>query len=281
MMLDKIVAWLHFDQLGPRAFADIVVLAVIIYQLLRLIKGTRAVQVLLGIISLTVAYFVTGPGRALELPAVHWVLGGAIFFIPFAAVVLFQNHIRKLLSSFGSNPLRGLAPPVAGPERLAGEIALAVSALAARRYGALIIIEREQGLRTFIESGVEIDSQVTHDLLVTLFVPGSPLHDGAVIVSEGRLRAARCFVPLTSNPPLTREFGSRHRAAIGITEETDAISVVVSEERGTISIARQGALHEGVSADQVESALRGVFAPARGGLIARLPWTAEAAKGNR
>lgn len=279
-MFDQISTWISLDKLGWRSLADILVLSLGVYQLLRLIRGTRAVQMLYGMFSIAVAYYLTGPGHLLELPAVHRVLGGALVFIPFAVVILFQNHIRRLLATVGRNPLRGLAHPAEGPERIAEEIGLAVVSLASRRHGALIVLEREQGLRTFVEAGIELDALVSHDILTTIFNPASALHDGAVIINEGRVRAASCFLPLTSSPPLTREFGSRHRAAIGITEETDAVAIIVSEERGTVSIARVGRIEEDLDATELDSTLKSILVPAAP-LFARLPWPGwTGSKGN-
>ncbi len=254
-----------------RDVIDILLVTILVYQLLRLIKGTRAVQVLLGIVSLALAYALTGPGRALELPTLHRILGGALVIIPFAIVVLFQNHIRRLLSSFGRNPLRGLAVVERTPEGLLSEIVLAVISLAARRHGALIVMEREQGLRTFAEAGISLDALVSHDLLSAIFNPASPLHDGAVIIHEGRVRAASCFVPLTAAPPMARAYGSRHRAGIGITEETDAVAVIVSEQTGRISVAREGRLHEDLGARELEEFLAPLFVRPMP-LLARFGW---------
>lgn len=272
-MLLRLLGSIHLDEVSPRGIVDIAVLSLIVYQLLLLIRGTRAVQMLLGILSIGLLYNLTGPDRILELSAVHRVLGWALFMTPFVVVVLFQNHIRRVLASFGSNPLRGFGPrSQEGPERVADEVVLAATSLASRHHGALIVFEREQGLRSFAETGIPLDSLVTYDLLTTIFVPGSPLHDGAVLIAEGRIRASSCYLPLTSSPPLTREFGSRHRAGIGITEETDAIAVIVSEERGTISLAREGVIHEDLEPQELRELLRSLLAPQRP-LFARLPWS--------
>jgi len=270
-MLGQIFNLIRFDPPSVRSVIDILALAVIVYQLLLLIRGTRAVQMLLGILSIALFYFLTGPDRMLELPVVHRVVGGALFFTPFVVVVLFQNHIRRVLASFGTNPLRTLALASHGPERIADEVVLAATSLAGSRRGALIVFEREQGLRTFIETGIPLDALVSYDLLTTIFLPGSPLHDGAVIIADGRIRACCCYLPLTSNPPLTKEFGSRHRAGIGITEETDAVAIVVSEERGTISLARGGLIHEDLEARELQEILKSLLISQKP-LLARLGW---------
>lgn len=254
-MTDTIFQFLHLDRFGWRSLADILVLSVIIYQILRLFRGTRAVRMLYGILVLVVAYILTEPGRLMTLPAVNRVLGALLLFTPLAIVVLFQNHIRRMLALVGSNPLAGLTRAPAA-EGMIDEIVLATATLATKRHGALIVLEREQGLRSFAETGIALDSVVSYDLLTTIFIPHTPLHDGAVIISpEGRIRAASCFLPLTTDPRGAREYGSRHRAALGITEETDAVAIVVSEETGAVSLVREGRIRVGLEPQELTSAL--------------------------
>ena len=261
-MIETVNQLLHLDRFGWRSLVDILVLAAIIYQILRIFRGTRATRMLSGILVLVVAYVLTEPGRLLALPTVNRVLGAFLLFAPFAIVVLFVNHIRRMLSIVGANPLAGFArSPGAG--KLIEEIVLAAVTLASKRFGALIVLEREQGLRSFAETGIEIDAAVSYDLLTTIFVPHAPLHDGAVIISDGRIRAASCFLPLTTSRRLGREFGSRHRAAIGITEETDAIAIVVSEETGAIGLVREGRVHRGLEPHELTAALSELLLPAR------------------
>jgi diadenylate cyclase len=159
----------------------------------------------------------------------------------FALIVMFQSEIRRALARVGERRWLAFGSRLEGRE-VADEILLAAAHLAQHSIGALIVLEREVGLRTFIESGVPVDARVTRDLLLAIFQPGGALHDGAVIVQGGRLAAAACFLPLTMNPELSRKLGTRHRAAIGVTEETDALAIVVSEERGSISVAQMGEL---------------------------------------
>ena len=232
---------------------DILILAYLIYQLVLLIKGTRAAQMMTGIVFVIGAYFVAG---MLQLNTVQRFLGYLLYWIPFAVIVIFQNTIRRALSRFGRNPFFRSHQS----EELINELVLAATSLASRRIGGLIVIEREQGLRNYIETGITIDANLSYDLILSIFYPKSPLHDGAIIIQEGRLRAASCFLPLTSHPTLSKEFGTRHRAAIGISEETDAVAVVISEERGTISVAFEGRIIEDVDALQLRDLLRDYLA---------------------
>ena len=222
---------------------DILILAYFFYQLALLIKGTRAVQMMTGAVFVLASYWLSG---VLQFVTVHMFLGYLLYWIPFAMIVIFQNTIRRVLTLFGHNPFTQRA--AAGRlEAAIHEIVQAVTALAERRVGALIVIEREQGLRNFTETGIELDALVSKDLIVALFNPGSPTHDGAIVVQEGRIRAASCFLPLTVNPQLSKTFGSRHRAAIGLTEETDAICLAASEERGCVSAAFEGRIIEAMT----------------------------------
>jgi len=218
--------------------ADILILAYLFYQLALLIKGTRAVQMMTGVIFILASYWVAG---VLQLTTVQRFVGYLLYWVPFAIIVIFQNTIRRVLTRVGHNPFSARMQS-GQAEVIVNEVALAAASLAASRLGGLIVIEREQGLRGYTETGITVDSVVSCDLLVSIFQPKSPLHDGAVVIQEGRIRTACCFLPLSSRPELSREFGSRHRAAIGLSEETDAICVVASEERGKISVAFEGRL---------------------------------------
>jgi uncharacterized protein (TIGR00159 family) len=264
-MFSRLITALHFRDLDAGAVIDILVLAFIIYQLLSLIRGTRAVQIVIGVVAVVLVHFMTGPGLV-NLPAVHSVLGDLLLYNPFALIVLFQNPIRQAFARFGRNPLTVLLPR-RQHERLAEEVSLAAISLASKRLGALIVIERELGLRTFYETGIQLDSLVSYDLLMNVFIKGSPLHDGAAIVAEGRIKAASCYLPLTVDPTLSRTFGTRHRAAIGITEESDALAVVVSEERGIVSLAEGGEIVEGLTAQHLAERLREALAPRAEGRI--------------
>jgi len=191
---------------------------------------------------------------------VHSVLGNLLLYIPLAVIVLFQGQIRQALANLGRNPLSAFLPRRV-EDNLIEEVALAAVSLGSRRIGALVVIEREMGLRTFVETGIALDALVSYDLLMNLFTRRSPLHDGAVIIGEGRIKAASCFLPLTTNASLSRTYGTRHRAAIGITEESDAVAVVVSEEHGGVSMAIGGEIVKGLNARGLRDALTEALAP--------------------
>jgi uncharacterized protein (TIGR00159 family) len=258
-MLERFYSALHVQDLSLLALLDILLLAVIIYQLLLLIRGTRAVNVLVAMAVLVLLYVLTGPGL-IELTALHSVLGKLLVFVPFAVIVLFQGQIRQALASLGKNPLAALLPRRL-EQNLVEEVTLAAVSLSSKRLGALIVIERTMGLRTFSETGIALDALVSYDLLMNIFTRRSPLHDGAVIVAEGRIKAASCYLPLTTNPSLSRTYGTRHRAAIGITEESDAVAVVVSEESGAVSLAEGGKISGALDARSLRRALEQALAP--------------------
>jgi diadenylate cyclase len=221
-----------------RDAVDILIVAVLVYSLLRLIRGTRAVQMVFGIVTAFAIYEVAVFAR---LTAVRTLLQAVIFYLPLAVIVLFAQELRRALAAFGRNPLFAWFSGYHAEETIS-DIVLAATSLSAKRVGALIVFERREGLKNYIENGVPVDSAVSYDLLVTIFSPGTALHDGAVIIAGERVAAAACLLPLSLREGL--RLGTRHRAAIGITEETDALAVVVSEERGAISVARDGELIE-------------------------------------
>ena len=258
-MLDRIVTSLHLPELTFLAFIDVLVLAVIIYQLLLLIRGTRSVNVLVAIVGLLLFYVITSPG-VVGLRAVHTTIGNLLIYIPLAVIVLFQNQIRQALANLGKNPLSSLLPQKVEDNTIE-EVTLAAASLASKRIGALIVIEREHGLRSFQETGIKLDALISYDLLMNIFTRRSPLHDGAAIIAEGRIKAASCYLPLTTNASLSRTYGTRHRAAIGITEESDALVIVASEERGVVSLAENGTIREDLDARGLQEALQQALAP--------------------
>lgn len=211
---------------------DILIVAFLIYQLLLIVRGTGAVQLVLGILSLIVIFFAS---QWLNLHTVHWILTKILPYLVFIIIILFQHEIRKAFSALGQTPFVRLFSRRLEKQPI-DEIILSVTSLASKQIGAIIVLEREMGLKNYMEGGVAIDAKVSYDLLMSIFNTASPLHDGAVIIQRGRLSAAACFLPLTLNPYQARELGSRHRAAIGLCEETDAIAIVVSEETGKISL---------------------------------------------
>lgn len=225
------------------AAIDILVVAFLVYQCLMVVRGTRAGHILAGIVVMAILYVVAS---WVGLTALRSVLSLIVPYIGLAVIVLFQSEIRRTLARLGRRRLLGFGAGFHAPEAVS-EILLAVEELADKRIGALIVLERDIGLRTFIESGVRLEARISRDLLISIFQPGLPLHDGAVIVQKDRVAAAACFLPLTTNPTLSRKLGTRHRAAIGITEETDCLSIVVSEETGRISVATFGELIQGLS----------------------------------
>jgi diadenylate cyclase len=234
--------------LDLNAIIDILVVAFLVYQCLMVVRGTRAGPILVGILVMVSLY---GLSLWAGLEALRSLLSFIVPYIGLAVIVLFQSEIRRTLARIGRKRLMGvIAGGFQAPESVS-EILLAMEEMATKKIGALIVLERDIGLRTFIESGVRLDSRLSRDLLISIFQPGLPLHDGAVIVQKERLAAAGCFLPLTTNRELSLKLGTRHRAAIGITEETDCLSLVVSEETGRMSVAAFGELTQGLSPAEV------------------------------
>lgn len=215
---------------------DILVVAFIIHQLISIIRGTRSVQMVVGIGILTIIYFLAS---VLDLSALLWVMQNFLSSILLIVIIVFQQDIRRALTQVGRSPFQKHIEIV---DKQMEEIIRTLFYLAKRRIGALIVIERETSLGDFIESGFKLDAVLTKELLISIFMPASPLHDGAVLISAGRIQHAGCILPLTQNPYINKRYGTRHRAAIGLTEETDAVVLVVSEETQEISIVRHGAL---------------------------------------
>ncbi len=226
---------------------DILVVAFLVYQALMVVRGTRAGHILVGILIMVGLYMAA---TAAGLEALRSLLQFIVPYLGIAIIVLFQSEIRRTLARLGRKRWFGIAGGYRAPESV-NEILLAVEQLSEQKTGALIVLERDIGLRTFIESGVRLESLLSRDLLLSIFHPGLPLHDGAVIVQKERIAAAACFLPLTTNPAISLKLGTRHRAAIGITEETDCLSLVVSEETGRISVASFGELVLGLSLPDV------------------------------
>jgi len=237
------------------AVLDIVVVAAIIYQLIVFIKGTRAVQMALGLALIVVFFYFS---RWVALETVSWMLTNILPYFVFVIIVIFQHEIRRALVRFGQAPLFGGFSTINRNE-FYDEIVLAVRTLATNQTGALIVIERDIGLKTYIESGIALDAALSYDLLVSIFNPSVPLHDGAVIIQNRRIAAGACFLPLTVKPRLSKELGTRHRAAIGVTEETDAVAIVVSEETGAISFAHDGEMERYLDPDTLRQRLRNAF----------------------
>jgi len=250
-VIETLARMLSNTEFGWLDVLDILMVAFIIYQLLLFIRGTHAVQMALGAGVLVLLYWTS---RWADLQSVNWLLRTFLPYVVFGIIVVFQSEIRKVLAHLGKTPLLG-AFSSQKTEELVDEVVLASTTLASQQTGAIMVLEREMGLRAYIETGIGLDALLTYDLLVNIFTPGTPLHDGAVIVQGNRVAAAACFLPLTVNPALSRTLGSRHRAAIGVTEDTDAIAVVVSEETGTISLVSEGRIRRDLDARSLKQML--------------------------
>lgn len=255
-MIHSFLNQISASNIDWRDLVDILIMTILIYQLGLLLKGTRALQTLLGVLLVVLAYGMTAPERFLYMRTLHRVLGHVLFYAPFAIIILFQTTIRRALARLGRTSLLRLGYAEM-TDRMLDEIVQAAVTLAARPTGALIVIEREQALPDQIDSGIQLDAAISYDLLMNVFTPGSPMHDGAVIIGEGRVKAASCFLPVTTNPQLSHEYGSRHRAAVGLTEEYDSVVIVVSEERGTIRGAVDGGLSAPLDRTSLRTFLRG------------------------
>jgi diadenylate cyclase len=238
---------------------DVLVVALIIYNILNLIRGTRAMQISIGLVVLGSTFFVA---RYFDLAALEVISREILFYLPFAIIVLFQHEIRRALASMGSNPLLGFLRRRGG--RIPYDPILdACEILSPRRIGALIAIERDQSLRMYEEGAKVVDALLTTDLLVAIFSPGGPLHDGAVLVRENRVVAAGAFLPLTQAPDPKLAHGTRHRAALGLSEENDALIVVISEENGSIAAATEGTLYENLDRLMLRQLMTERFGPSR------------------
>ncbi len=238
--------WPHVSVIS---IVDVLLVAVIIYEFLALIKGTRAALMLVGVAALALAFYFSRLG---ELTTLNWLISNLLPYAVFALIVVFAPEIRQALARLGR---RVTLSRRASEADAYDDIVLAANLFSQNQTGALIVIEREIGLRTYVESGVPLDAQLSYDLLATIFRPSAPLHDGAVIVQKDRIAAAACFLPLSMNPVLSTQLGTRHRAGIGVTEETDAIAVIVSEETGTISLAVAGKIERDITVEQLREHL--------------------------
>lgn len=254
----------YLDYLGrlaePRNLVDIGLVFLLVYAILKLVRGTRAAPMAAAIAAFALLYWLSVKQN---LATLEFVLRGALLYVGVAIIVLFQNEIRQALTSFGNRfrfPLLNFHRGRFG-EGTYDEIVLAATTLASMKTGALIVIERNVGLNNVVDGGVLLDAQLSYDLLVTIFNPTTPLHDGAVVVRGHRLAAAACFLPLTLNPLLSKDLGTRHRAAIGITEDTDAVAVVVSEETGLISFVQGGQIRRALDAPRLRAAIQAALEP--------------------
>ena len=244
-----------FTQLRWQDALDIGIIAFVLYRLIHMIRGTRAMQMIIGLVVILLAYV---SSQMFGLYTLNWVLDNFLGSIILVIIVIFQSDIRRALTQFGTAPLFGGADRIERGQVLE-EITKAVVSLATRRIGGLIVLEREVGLNEYIEVGTRLDARVTRELLESVFIPHSPMHDGALVIQKGRVAAARCFLPLSVDPNLSQAFGTRHRAAVGLTEETDAVVIVISEERGKISLVVGGKVTQDLEGPQLRSSLQRLF----------------------
>ncbi len=238
----------------PRNIADLILVFLLVYAVLKLVRGTRAAPMAAAIGVFALLYWFAAQRN---LATLEFILRGALLYIGVAIIVLFQNEIRQALITFGNRFRMPFTRRHLGQfgEGVYDEVILAATTLSSTKTGALIVIERNIGLKNIIDGGVKLDAELSYDLLISIFNTESPLHDGAVVVRRHRVAAASCFLPLTLNPRLSRDLGTRHRAALGVTEDTDAVAVVVSEESGLISVVQRGEIKRGLDAPKLRAAI--------------------------
>lgn len=246
-------------QLTWRDAVDILIVAVILYSILALIRGTRAMQISIGLMVVGSTFFVA---RAFDLPALEAISRQILFYLPFAVIILFQQEIRRALARVGGNPFLPFLRRN-GAHIPYDAILNACDVLSSKRVGALVAIEGSQTLRMYEDGAKAVDALVTTELLVAIFTPGGPLHDGAVIIRGNRIAAANAFLPLTGTPDPKLAHGTRHRAALGLSEESDAFVIVISEENGSMAVASEGALREHLDHEQLREALAARFGAAQ------------------
>jgi len=241
----KIIRW--------QDIVDILVVSFLVYQLISIIRGTRSVQMVLGLVVLVGVYFMA---RLLDLVTLLWLLQTFLSSLFIIIIIVFQDDIRRALTQVGRSPFQR---SVDMADKDIEEIIRTVFYLSKRRIGALIVIERDMGLRDYLESGFHIDALLSREVLISIFMPVSPLHDGGVVIRKGRIQTAGAILPLTQNPYIDKHYGTRHRAAIGLSEETDAVILVVSEETQGISLVQHGALTAVSDEISLTNSLRAIF----------------------
>lgn len=254
--MERIAEFFSLQDFSWVDIIDILIVAFLIYQLFLLIKGTRAARMALGIVFIILAFYLS---ERLRLETLNWLLRNFLTYLVIAIIVIFQSEIRRALATFGRNPFLRLFYTEKETASTINEVVQAFASMAEKCRGAIIALEKEVGLKNYIETGISVDARLTYDLLLSIFSPDSPLHDGGVIVQGDRIAAASCYFPLTSRARISKKFGSRHRAAIGLSEETDAVVVVISEERGQISLAYKGKIKERLEPDELREELNKLF----------------------
>lgn len=251
--------WEKIVNLSPVAtfinIVDVLLVWFVVYQLIKVIKGTKAVQLLNGIFIIIIAKILT---TAFGLDTLKWMMDQVFTYGFLAIIIIFQPELRRALEQLGRGRLfaRTMMDEEEEKNRLLEALSKSVTYMAKRRIGALISIEKETGLSEYIETGTPLNSDITSELLINIFIPNAPLHDGAVIVQRNRIAAAGCYLPLSESPFISKELGTRHRAALGLSEVSDAVTVIVSEETGAISITNDGDLHRDLSIEEFEARLR-------------------------
>ena len=238
--------------------ADILLVAFVIYRIFVLIKGTRALQILVGLAFIAITYV---GSEMFELFTLHWILNAFLSSSILVVVVLFQNEIRRALAHVGVNPFSSSREAKSTGALIVEELMKASVGMANRRIGALVVLQRETDLSDYVEQGVRVDAAVSKEILLSIFHPSSPIHDGAVVVNEDRVLMAGCLLPLTTRPDVDKDLGTRHRAAMGLTEETDAVVIVVSEETGAISLVLNGRITRHLDGTTLRRVLLKLFAP--------------------
>jgi diadenylate cyclase len=245
-----------FEMIGQLRWQDGVDLGIItflIYRLLQILRGSRAMQMVTGLAVIMAAFVLS---RALGLFTLNWILDNFLGSIILVIIVIFQSDIRRALTRVGTAPLFGAERMVQRRDDIIEDVVQTAMALAAKRFGGLIVLQREVGLNEYMEIGTRLDARVSRELMESVFLPHSPIHDGALVIQKGRITAVRCLLPLSTNPNLRKTWGTRHRAAIGLTEETDAVAIVVSEQEGTAALVVGGNVTENVDGTRLRNALR-------------------------
>jgi uncharacterized protein (TIGR00159 family) len=249
--------WEMIGQFRWQDGVDIGIITFLVYRLLQILRGSRAIQMILGLAIILVAY---ASSRALGLFTLSWIIDNFLGSIILVIIVIFQSDIRRALTQVGTAPLFGAAErTLQRREDIIEEVSQAAVNLAAKRVGALIVLQREVGLNEYMEIGTRLDARVNRELIESVFQPHSPIHDGALVIQKRRVTAARCLLPLSTNPGLRKSWGTRHRAAIGVTEETDAVAIVVSEQEGTASLVVGGSVTENMDGVTLRTALRSLM----------------------
>jgi uncharacterized protein (TIGR00159 family) len=233
---------------------DVGIITFLVYRALQIVRGSRAMQMIIGLAVILVAYV---SSRALGLFTLNWILDNFLGSIILVIIVIFQSDIRRALTQVGSAPLFAAGDrAVQRREDILEEIVQAAMSLAAKRVGGLIVIQREVGLNEYMEIGTRLDARVSRELIESVFSPHSPIHDGALVVQKGRVTAVRCLLPLSTNPSLRKTWGTRHRAALGVTEETDCVAVIISEQEGTVALVVGGNVTENIDGARLRLVLQ-------------------------